>query len=80
MANRSTVSSISLNGHKGIVEMQTQAANVGDLKNVLTNIKVRGTYGGVRLALLLEQFLSPDQFIKNAGVWRQCLGTGEIDR
>jgi DNA recombination protein RmuC len=48
--------------HKGIGEMQTLAANVGDLKNVLTNVKVRGTYGEVQLALLLEQFLSPDQY------------------
>ena len=54
--------------HKGIGEMQTLAANVGDLRNVLTNVKVRGTYGEVQLALLLEQFLSPDQFVKNAGV------------
>jgi DNA recombination protein RmuC len=54
--------------HKGIGEMQTLAANVGDLKNVLTNVKVRGTYGEVQLALLLEQFLSPDQYVKNASV------------
>ena len=54
--------------HKGIGEMQTLAANVGDLRNVLTNVKVRGTYGEVQLALLLEQFLSPDQFVKNASV------------
>ena len=54
--------------HKGIGEMQTLAANVGDLRNVLTNVKVRGTYGEVQLSLLLEQFLSPDQFVKNASV------------
>jgi DNA recombination protein RmuC len=54
--------------HKGIGEMQTLAANVGDLRNVLTNVKVRGTYGEVQLALLLEQLLSPDQFVKNASV------------
>ena len=54
--------------HKGIGEMQILAANVGDLKNVLTNVKVRGTYGEVQLALLLEQFLAPDQFVKNASV------------
>ncbi len=54
--------------HKGIGEMQTLAANVGDLRNVLTNVKVRGTYGEVQLALLMEQFLSLDQFVKNAGV------------
>ena len=45
--------------HKGIGEMQTLAANVGDLKNVLINVKVRGTYGEVQFALLLEQFLCP---------------------
>ena len=54
--------------HKGIGEMQSLAANVGDLKNVLTNVKVRGTYGEVQLALLLEQFLAPDQYVKNASV------------
>ena len=54
--------------HKGIGEMKSMAADVGDLKNVLTNVKVRGTYGEVQLALLLEQFLSPDQFVKNASV------------
>jgi DNA recombination protein RmuC len=54
--------------HKGIGEMQSLAANVGDLRNVLTNVKVRGTYGEVQLALLLEQFLAPDQFVKNASV------------
>jgi DNA recombination protein RmuC len=54
--------------HKGIGEMQSLASNVGDLKNVLTNVKVRGTYGEVQLALLLEQFLAPDQYVKNASV------------
>ena len=48
--------------------MKTMAADVGDLRNVLTNVKVRGTYGEVQLALLLEQFLSPDQLVKNASV------------
>jgi hypothetical protein len=58
--------------HKGIGEMQTLAANVGDLRNVLTNGKVRGTYGEVQLALLLEQFLSPGQFVKNASDSHVC--------
>ena len=52
--------------HKGIGEMQTLAANVGDLRNVLTNVKVRGTYGEVQLELLLEQFLAREQYVKNA--------------
>jgi DNA recombination protein RmuC len=31
-------------------------------------VKFRGTYGEVQLELLLEQFLAPDQFVKNASV------------
>ena len=31
--------------HKGLGEMQTLAAGVGDLKKVLTNVKTRGTWG-----------------------------------
>jgi DNA recombination protein RmuC len=54
--------------HKGIGEMQTLAAGVGDLKRVLSNVRVRGTYGEVQLAMLLEQFLSPEQYVKNAQI------------
>jgi DNA recombination protein RmuC len=54
--------------HKGIGEMQTLAAGVGDLKKVLSNVRVRGTFGEVQVAMLLEQFLSPEQYIKNAQV------------
>ncbi len=54
--------------HKGIGEMQSLAAGVGDLKRVLSNVRVRGTFGEVQLGMLLEQFLSPEQFIKNAQV------------
>ena len=54
--------------HKGIGEMQTLAAGVGDLKRVLSNVRVRGTFGEVQVAMLLEQFLSPEQYIKNAQV------------
>ncbi|MCL2596684.1 MAG: DNA recombination protein RmuC [Paludibacter sp.] len=51
--------------HKGLGEMQTLATGVGDLKKVLTNIKTRGTFGEVQLGAILEQFLSPQQYIKN---------------
>ncbi len=51
--------------HKGLGEMQTLAAGVGDLKKVLTNVKTRGTWGEVQLGALLEQVLSPDQFAAN---------------
>ncbi len=54
--------------HKGIGEMQTLAAGVGDLKKVLSNVRVRGTFGEVQLEMILEQVLSPEQFIKNAQV------------
>lgn len=51
--------------HRGLGEMQTLAAGVGDLKKVLTNVKTRGTWGEVQLEALLEQLLTPDQYAKN---------------
>ena len=56
------------NVHKGLGEMQMLATGVGDLKRVLTNVKTRGTWGEVQLGMLLEQFLLPDQYLKNAQV------------
>ncbi len=50
---------------KGLGEMQTLAAGVGDLKKVLTNIKTRGTFGEIRLGALLEEILSPNQYAVN---------------
>ena len=46
--------------------MQTLAAGVGDLKKVMTNVKVRGTWGEIQLGALLEQMLAPDQYVANA--------------
>jgi DNA recombination protein RmuC len=51
--------------HRGLGEMQTLAAGVGDLKKVLTNVKTRGTWGEVQLEALLEQLLTADQYAKN---------------
>lgn len=51
--------------HRGLGEMQTLAAGVGDLKKVLTNVKVRGTWGEIQLETLLDQVLSPDQYARN---------------
>jgi len=51
--------------HKGLGEMQSIAAGVGDLKKVLTNVKTRGTWGEIQLGSLLEQMLTPDQFCAN---------------
>lgn len=51
--------------HRGLGEMQTLASGVGDLKRVLTNVKVRGIWGEVQLGGLLEQALAPDQYAAN---------------
>ena len=51
--------------HKGLGEMQSLAAGVGDLKRVLSNVKTRGTWGEVQLSALLEQLLTADQFATN---------------
>jgi DNA recombination protein RmuC len=51
---------------RGLGEMQTLAAGVGDLKKVLTNVKTRGTWGEVQLGALLEQMLAPEQYVANA--------------
>src|SRR6266581_2274289 len=59
--------------HKGLGEMQSLAAGVGDLKRVLTNVKTRGIWGEVQLGTLLEQMLAPDQYGQNVAT----SGTGE---
>lgn len=51
--------------HKGLGEMQSLATGVGDLKRVLTNVKSRGTFGEVQLGLLIEDVLTPSQFVAN---------------
>ena len=51
--------------HKGLGEMQTLAAGVGDLKRVLSNVKTRGVYGETQLAALLEQVMTPEQYETN---------------
>jgi DNA recombination protein RmuC len=55
---------------KSLGEMQTIAASVGDLKKVMSNVKSRGTMGELQLGALLEDILTPDQYIKNAKVRR----------
>ena len=51
--------------HRGLGEMQTLAAGVGDLKRVLSNVKSRDTFGEVQLAVLLEQVMAADQYAAN---------------
>lgn len=49
----------------GLGEMKTLATDVGGLKKVLSNVKMRGGIGEVQLAMLLEQILAPEQYAAN---------------
>ncbi len=51
--------------YKGLGEMQTLAAGVGDLKKVLSNVKTRGVLGEIQLGAILEQLLTPEQYATN---------------
>ena len=59
---------------KGLGEMQTLATDVGGLKKVLSNVKLRGNVGEVQLAMLLEQILAPNQYDANV---RTKLGSAD---
>ena len=51
--------------YKGLGKMQSLADGVGDLKKVLSNVKTRGVVGEIQLSAILEQVLSPDQYVEN---------------
>lgn len=51
--------------YRGLGEMQTLASGVGDLKNVLSNVKTRGILGEIQLGNILQQILSPEQYLTN---------------
>ena len=50
---------------QGLGEMKNLAADAKSLKNALTNVKERGTYGEVRLEKLLSDILAPNQYEVN---------------
>jgi len=54
--------------YKGLGEMHTLAAGVGDLKKVLTNVKTRGIWGEMQLGNLIRQILAPGQYEENVAV------------
>jgi DNA recombination protein RmuC len=60
---------------KGLGEMQNLANGVGDLKRVLTNVKSRGILGEYQLQAILENLLSPDQYVLNS-----LVGSGSRER
>lgn len=51
--------------YKGLGEMQTLAAGVGDLKKVLSNVKTRGVLGEVQLGAILEELLPQELYKAN---------------
>lgn len=51
---------------KSMGEVKSLATGVGDLKRVLTNVKVRGTWGEMQLGSLISAMLSPVQYVTNA--------------
>ncbi len=48
--------------YKGLGEMQSIAAGVGDLKKVLSNVKTRGILGEIQLGAILSEILNSDQY------------------
>lgn len=61
--------------HRGLGEMQGLASGVGDLRRMLTNVKIRGTWGEVQLGSILTDMLAPDQWSKNV-----CVNEGSAER
>ncbi|MFA7229247.1 MAG: DNA recombination protein RmuC [Melioribacteraceae bacterium] len=51
--------------YKGLGDMQELARGVGDLKNVLANVKTRGGWGEIQLENLIDQILTREQYEKN---------------
>jgi DNA recombination protein RmuC len=50
---------------EGLGEMKNLASDVGGLKKVLSNVKMRGGIGEIQLSMLLEQILASDQYEAN---------------
>ena len=57
--------------YRGLGEMQSLAAGVGDLKKVLSNVKTRGILGEMQLGSILEEILSPEQYDVNVRTKRK---------
>jgi DNA recombination protein RmuC len=50
---------------ESVGEMQNLATGVGDLKRVLSNVKLRGTWGEGTLRAILQDILTPEQYAEN---------------
>ncbi len=56
-------------------EVQSAAAQIGDLKRIFSNVKTRGGWGEAQLGAMLEQVLPPGAFERNF-----CLRDGARER
>ncbi len=54
--------------YEALGEMKDLSSGVTDLQRLLTNVKARGTWAEVQLGEILEQFLTADQFVRNASI------------
>ncbi|MEY2621414.1 MAG: hypothetical protein RIT26_1234 [Pseudomonadota bacterium] len=53
---------------QGLGQMQAMAQDVGNLQRVLSNVKTRGIFGEIQLQALLEQVLTPVQFVSQTAI------------
>ena len=51
--------------YQGLGEMKSLATGVGDLKKVMEGVKTRGIYGEVQLGAIIEDILTPTQYLTN---------------
>lgn len=51
--------------YKQLGEMQNLAKGVGNLEKVLTNVKTRGMWGELQAERILQEILTPEQYLKN---------------
>ncbi len=51
--------------YKGLGEMQGLAKSVGDLSRLFSNVKTRGVWGEVQAHAILEEILTPEQYVLN---------------
>lgn len=51
--------------YKSLGEMKNIGMEVGDLKKVLSNVKTKGILGEIQLGAILEQILSPEQYVQD---------------
>jgi DNA recombination protein RmuC len=49
--------------NKSLGEMQGLSTNLTDIKKIFSNVKARGVWGEVQLAQILEEILTPDQYV-----------------